>query len=243
MICIANVVARFWIWNANYGFANGAAYDTFMGVAPLQDAPYLAAYEEGEFLASAVAYLKEAGADLHPALNLLIPEYMKYLLHRARFYYCQELPSEAISDEPKEGMIRPELFVPLEDIYAGQKPAGQVGQEIYGAAAPLILTTTAYVRRKELPFLIRTEYPVIDFDFRRTPQGGEASIKLAGDPRFQCRLTILPRRAGTTVVLVDADGGTIRGRKSVSGTAYEVKGGGVYHVVWKKPSSAKGRRR
>jgi hypothetical protein len=229
-----------WMWNARYG--HGKSYDTFLGIAPLQDAPYLAAYEENEFLGSAVSYLKEAGQDLHPALAVLIPEYMKYLLHRARFFFCEELPSEAVCDKPKEGKIRPELFVPLEDIYAGRNPAGQVGQEVYGAAAAFILTTTAYVNRKELPFLIRTEYPVVEFDFQRTPRGGEASIKLAGDPRFQCRLTLLPRRARTSVVLVGDDGTTLRGRKSEGRTAYEVKGGASYRVVWKNQVPAKGRR-
>jgi hypothetical protein len=173
---------------------------------------------------------------------VLIPEYMKYLLHRARFYFCEELPSDAVCDKPKEGKIRPELFVPLEDIYAGRKPAGEVGQEVYGAAAAFILTTTSYVNRKELPFLIRTDYPVIDFDFRRTPRGGEASIKLAGDPRFGCRLTILPRQTGTTVVLKDASGHLIRGRKSRGRNSYEVKGGDSYQLAWKNSARAKERR-
>ena len=240
MVCMANVAARMWIWNARYG--HGSAFDTFMGIAPLQDAPYLAAYEEHEFLGSAVSYLKEAGQDLHPALAVLIPEYMKYLLHRARFYFCAELPADAVCQDPKEGRIRPELFVPLEDIRTGWKQAGAVGQEVYGAAAAFILTTAAYVNRRELPFLIRSEYPVVDFDFRRTPGGGAASLQLAGDPRFRCRLTIVPRQAETTVAVTDARGRKVRGRKSGGGTAYVVEGGARCELTWTKRPSAKARR-
>ena len=39
-VCVANVVARFWMWNCAYGSAK--KYDTFMGVGPLHEASYLA---------------------------------------------------------------------------------------------------------------------------------------------------------------------------------------------------------
>jgi hypothetical protein len=233
-VCLANVVAQLWIWNARYGFSK--SYDTFMGVAPLRDAPYLASYEEHEFLGSAISYLKEAGPDIHPALNVLLPEYMKYLLHRARFYFCEELPFEALSSEPKEGRIGPELFVPLEDIYAGRKQAGAVGQEVYGAAAAFLLTTTAYVKSDGLPFRIRSEYPVLDFAVEDAPEGGRARIVLAGDPDFSCRLTIEGGEDHQPTMLDEA-GGILVGEKSAGRTEYEVGGGGTYRLTWKMPAS------
>jgi hypothetical protein len=58
-ICVANVVARFWLWNCSYGSAK--RYDTFMGVGPLHEASYLAPYEESESFAACLTYLQTAG--------------------------------------------------------------------------------------------------------------------------------------------------------------------------------------
>src|SRR5690606_11515769 len=111
LVCLANVVARLWMWSARYG--HSAAYETFLGAAPLNEAPYLAAYEEHELAGTAISFLKEAGDKVHPVVNLFLSEYLKYLLHRGRYYFCEELPESAIADEPKEGKLRRDLFIPL----------------------------------------------------------------------------------------------------------------------------------
>jgi hypothetical protein len=209
VICIANVVARFWIWNGEYGFAK--FYDTFMGVAPLQDAAYVAAYEEHEFLAAVVAYLKEAGAAVQPEISTLLSEYCKYLLHRGRFYFCSELPPEAICDEPKEGMVNRRLAIPLEDLRSGWHQAGQVGQEVYGSAAAFIVTAYSYINLPEVPFLLHSEYPILEYDFRLFPKGGELRLRVSGNGAFAFRLVAIPRtRRALKLRLVDGTGERLR---------------------------------
>ena len=66
---------------------------------------------------------------------------MKYLLHRGRFYYPQELPAKAIAKKAKEGHIDRKLWVPLEDLRTGWQQSGQVGQEVYGSAAAFVATS------------------------------------------------------------------------------------------------------
>jgi hypothetical protein len=245
LVCMANVVARMWIWNAKFGHSK--AYDTFLGVAPLQDAPYLAAYEEHEFLGSAISYLKEAGEDVHPALSVLIPEFMKYLLHRARFYFPEELPEDAVCEKPKEGELRRDLLIPLEDLYAGRKQAGQVGQEVYGAAAAFILTTAAYINRRELPFLIRSEYPVLDFEFQKAAAGrGEIRFRLAGNHNYTCRLAVIAKSKAAPVIArvfeIGAKGESpVTTRSAREG--YELKGETRYRIEWAIRGKGRSRKR
>ena len=92
-------------------------------------------------------------------------EYMKYLLHRGRFYYPQELPAKAIAKKAKEGHIDRKLWVPLEDLRTGWQQSGQVGQEVYGSAAAFVATSRAYQRDPRCPILIFCEYPVLQCEF------------------------------------------------------------------------------
>jgi hypothetical protein len=166
---------------------------------------------------------------------------MKYLLHRAKFYFCEELPEDAVAKEPKEGTLRPELFIPLEDIYSGRKQAGEVGQEVYGSAAAFILTTAAYVNKPELPFVIRTEYPVLSFEFERGPDGGHASVKLAGDPAYECNLTVASRREPLRLQLSSKSAPSMRPRRKAGVNTYIVRGGSTYDLTWKVNVPAKRR--
>ena len=90
-----------------------------MGVGPLHEASYLAPYEESESFAACLTYLRTAGDQTPPAIRYLLAEFMKYLLHRGRFYYPQELPARAIAKKAKEGHIDRKLWIPLEDLRTG----------------------------------------------------------------------------------------------------------------------------
>lgn len=140
------------IWLSDIGHA--AHYNNFLGVTCLQDAPYMALYECFDSYAAFEHYLSDSGPDLEPAARLLIAEYCRYALDRAWSYYPDALPPEAISDEQREnnGHIDPSLSFPLEDLYADGQPAGQVGQEIYGAGAAMIFATRAFHPVQGAPF-------------------------------------------------------------------------------------------
>ncbi|WP_128546222.1 hypothetical protein [Larkinella soli] len=242
-VCVANVVARMWIWDCDYG--NARYYNTFMGVAPLQNAEYIAAYEEAESFATVKTYLNLTVGDPSPAIHLLLSEYNKYLLHRGRFYFPSELPEKVISTEPREGHIRRDLTVPLEDIYTGWKPAGQVGQEVYGSANALVLCTHAYFRHKKVPIMVFSEYPYLNADFMAVgPNKGEITLRLAGSPGLNCRLRVLPRDGSLPVVrvtqLLESGEETLPIRKR-AGEFIEltVPGGCRLRINWEIPNRRK----
>ncbi|GAB4024127.1 hypothetical protein [Spirosoma koreense] len=189
---IANIFAKLWIWECNFGF--GQLRSTFLGVAPLKDAEYLAAYEEGEIVATMFNYLKEVENDVSPSIRLFFSEFMKYLLHRGRYYFPSELTPDGISQEPREGYIVADLPIPLEDISTGWKPAGAVGQEVYGGALASILTTYAYKRFKDMPFMVYCEYPIHQAEFQVTGKdSGYAIFRLSGTADYHCRVRVLAK--------------------------------------------------
>jgi hypothetical protein len=190
-VCIANVVARFWMWNCSYGLAK--SYDTFMGVCPLHKASYLAPYEESESFAACLTYLQTAGDRTPASIRYLLAEYMKYLLHRGRFYYPRELPTDAVAEKSKEGYINPDLWVPLEDLRTGWQQSGQVGQEVYGSAAAFVAASRAYQRDSFCPILIFCEYPVLKCDFAAAgPGNGEAHLLLGGTAEARSKVRLMP---------------------------------------------------
>ncbi|QDK77165.1 hypothetical protein EXU85_00570 [Spirosoma sp. KCTC 42546] len=202
---LANVIARLWIWDCQFGF--GTDRSTFLGVAPLRDAPYLAAYEEGEIVATMINYLKEVGRDVPDSIRLFFSEYMKYLLHRGRYYYPSELAADSVSQSPKEGRIIHDLPIPLEDMPTGWKQAGSVGQEVYGGALAYILTSYAYKRFPDVPIMVFLDYPVYQAEYQLiTKTSGYAVIRLAGTSSCTCRVRLFAK-SGTlpTLYLYDED--------------------------------------
>jgi hypothetical protein len=192
-ICWANLVANLWLWDTKYG--NAKYYSTFMGLPPLTNAKYIALYEELEVLATIHEYLRIAGDDVSPALRVLLPEYCKYVLDRAWYHYPSELPSTLLCDEPKSGELQRYLSVPLEDIGDGWEKPGQVGQEVYGAAAPLIISTRHCHRVPDEPFNIHCNYPTTSIDIVQRRRRGHADLQLAGDGRCRSHVRVVPDNA------------------------------------------------
>lgn len=142
------------IWESEIDHA--AHYPNFLGVTCLRDAPYMAIYECFDSLAAFERYLDDGGRDIDPTVRMLMLEYCKYALDRAWFYYPDALPPEALSPKQREanGHIDRKLSFPVEDLYVDGQPAGQVGQEIYGAGAAFIFATRSNHRVDGAPFLI-----------------------------------------------------------------------------------------
>jgi hypothetical protein len=88
--------------------------------------------------------LRDSGPELEPAARLLVSEFCKYTLDRAWFYYPDALPPELLASDNRNGHIDRALSFPLEDLSADGQPAGQVGQEIYGAGAAMIFASRAF---------------------------------------------------------------------------------------------------
>ena len=141
------------IWESE--IANAAAYKVFFGATCLHDAPYMAIFECFDSFAAFEQYLKDSGPNLDPAARMLVSEYCKYALDRAWFYYPDALRVDAIAkDEIRNGHIDRALSFPVEDLYVDGRPAGQVGQEIYGAGAAFVFATRAFHNVADAPFRV-----------------------------------------------------------------------------------------
>ena len=169
------------IWESEIGLA--IHYPNFMGVTCLQDAPYLAIYECFDSYAAFEHYLDDSGPDLEPAARMLIAEYCKYALDRAWFYYPDSLPPDAIAEEQRDGNghIDRSLCFPVEDLYPDGQPAGQVGQEIYGAGAALIFATRTFHNVEGAPFRLYCDHFI-----RAMERTGECSLTIALDGGEHC---------------------------------------------------------
>jgi hypothetical protein len=179
------------IWESDIGHAKH--YSNFLGVTCLHDAPYMAIYECYDSYIAFERYLEDAGPDLDPAARLLISEYCKYALDRAWFYYPDALPAEALATDIRNGHIDRKLSFPLEDLYPDGQPAGQVGQEIYGAGAAMAFAARSFHNVKGAPFTLFCDHFI---RARDRIDANRLSIQLDGGENCNARLSILARRGG-----------------------------------------------
>ena len=184
-VCMASILQNLWLWECRAGC--GKHYQTFMGLPPLRSAPYLAVYEELEMLAAFHEYFAVAGDDALPALRVLVPEYCKYLIDRAWHHYPSEFPGELLAEKPKTGFLDRNLSIPVEDMYASWEKVGQVGQQVYGAAAPFVFATRHDHRIPGEEFVVHCDVPVRNFELRP----GKVSFRAEGDRRCTCHVRIV----------------------------------------------------
>lgn len=188
-LCLANVFTNIWMWDCEYGYAK--AYPTFFALFPLSDAPYTAVYEEQEGFSAFHDYLAHSkGEEVLPAVSILMAEFIRYLLHRAAYYYPPLLPEDMLTKKPVSGELNPKLWIPLEDLQDGWKQSGSVGQEVYGAGLPFALVPRHYYIVKEGSFKLFLDYPSGDY----TASIKQRTLRFAvqGDERLTCRLLLIP---------------------------------------------------
>ena len=174
------------IWESEID--NAEHYRNFMAVTCLQDAPYMAIYECFDSFAAFECYLRDGGPDMDPAARLLVSEYCKYALDRAWYYYPDALPKSVLATEQRNGHIDRTLSFPLEDLYPDGQPAGQVGQEIYGAGTAWVFASRSFHHVYDAPFRLHCDH----FIFSLERQGDNAiGIHLTGDGRGRAMLRCL----------------------------------------------------
>lgn len=232
-LCLANVFKNVKLWNCNYGY--GKHFPSFFALFPLNDAPYTAVYEEQEMFCALHDYLKHAeDVEILPSARMLISEYIRYLVHRAAYYYPPMLPKEMLQEKPKIGEVDPNLWIALEDLHDGWENSGQVGQEVYGAGNAFGILPRHYIRIPGHSFMIFTDYPTYGFSAtKRRP----AKFKLAGDRRITCKLMIVKTgRAKLPEIYVTANGKRLDSGKKVSNgnIEFELEGDSVISIDWKE---------
>ncbi len=191
-------------------------YSVFLGESCLHDGPYMALYECFESYWAFMDYVAMGGDALPRSIRLLLAEYTKYVLHRAWFYYPAELPEAVISKTVRNGHIDRDLAFPLEDLYAGGDPAGQVGQEIYGCGAAFVFSARAFHDLDGAPFLLFCDYPIYDL----AVEAGEVRFAIRGVSALSCRIRLIPMDGKPVPpVKVAIRGGetTLAGRKTPDG--------------------------
>jgi hypothetical protein len=220
------------IWESRIGLARHSS--NFMAVTCLQDAPYMAIYECFESFLAFERYLTLGGSEIDPAAKMLLGEYCRYALSRAWFYYPDALPPEAIAKEQREsnGHVDRKLSFPLEDLYPDGQPAGQVGQEIYGAGAAFIFATRSLHPVEDAPFILYCDH------FVRTHErhgGNTLAVSLEGYERCTARLSFVrrKRRKLPSIKVMAAGGDLIRRHASTSDRVdYHVPADGRVIISW-----------
>ena len=219
------------IWESEIDHA--VEYRNFLGVTCLQDAPYMAIYECFDSFAAFECYLRDSGPELDPAARMLISEYCKYALDRAWFYYPDALPPSALADEQRNGHIDRSLSFPVEDLYVDGQPAGQVGQEIYGAGAAMIFASRAFHDVEGAPFRLCCDHFIMAYE--RTADKA-LSLRLDGGETCVAALSLIrmKRRKLPTVTLVTAGGDVLRHRsKDKDKIEFHLPANGRVILSWK----------
>jgi hypothetical protein len=123
----------------------------------------------------------------------------------------------------------------VEDLYPDGQPAGQVGQEIYGAGAAMVFATRAFRRIDGAPFLLHTDRFV-----RAFTRIDERAVSFAfdGPDGFDANLSLVRADGGHARVkatLRDANGTAIDPLRQAPGVLcrFRVPANGVYTLSWR----------
>ena len=211
---------------------NAQHYRNFLGVTALHDAPYMALYECFDSFAAFEHYLKDSGPDTDPAVRLLLSEYCRYALDRAWFYYPDALPPEALAKESRNGHIDRKLSFPLEDLYVDGQPAGQVGQEIYGAGAAFVFASRMFHTVRDAPFRVFCDHFLLASE---RPSERSFSVQLGGGDGCVARLSLIPlsRKKMPDVEVMIAIGDRLRPHHEENGRLdYVVPADGRITIAW-----------
>lgn len=188
-LCIANLFKNMWLWECDYGY--GKHYSTFFAIFPLQNAPYTAVYEEAECFSALHYYLQLAEkTDLPPAFRVLVPEFIRYYLHRAVYYYPPALPAECLATTIKTGELARNLWIPVEDLRDGWEQSGSVGQEVYGAGLCFSLVPRHYHLLPGTSWLLFSDYPLSGF----TSTANTITFTMAGHKSMYGQLRLIPQK-------------------------------------------------
>jgi hypothetical protein len=229
-LCLANIFKNIWLWDCDYGHAKH--YQTFFALFSLNDAPYTAVYEELEGFSAFHDYLSHAKElDILPAVNLLLAEFIKHMMHRSLFYYPPQLPPSVLSEDVKSGELDKNLWIPVEDLQDGWNVSGTVGQEVYGAGLPFAIVPRHYYKIPEASMMVYIDYPTCNY--RKRNQG--LSFTIQGDERLHCRLMLIPLdKAPLKECSVFVAGKEVKGTRTPEGyLEYILNGDQRVQVKWK----------
>lgn len=215
------------IWNPQ--FRNARHYDMFFQPTCLHDAPYAAMYECFDAFVAIESCLKDSGSDLDEGVRMLLSEYCRYAVSNAWYYYPDALPEDALATDIRNGHIDRELPFPLEDLYPDGQPAGQVGQEIYGAGAALIFASRMFHHVEGAPFKLYCDH-FLTASERTSPRS--IILHLSGGETCEALLAIIPNGSARPRVQVHSGATELVGRSQAGRREFVVPARGSLRVTW-----------
>lgn len=229
-MCLAGIFRNTQLWDCNYGY--GKHFPKFFALYPLNDAPYIAVYEEHEVFCAFHDYLKHAeGIAILPSLKMLIAEYIRYLVDRAAYYYPPMLPVEMLEEKPKIGEVDPKLWIALEDLQDGWLKSGTVGQEVYGAGNAFGILPRHYLQVPDENFNIYIDYPTQGFKVQKNKP---ITFKVLGDARLSCRMMFIKKgiqKLPEFTVTINGQKEPLKGKKVTRGyLEYQIPGDSTIRI-------------
>lgn len=229
-LCIANLFKNVALWQCRYGF--GKNFPNFFSLFPLNDAPYTAVYEEQEGFAALHDFLMHAEElELLPAVTLLLPEFIRYTVNRAVYYYPPMLPQEMLAEETKTGELDHSLWIALEDIHDGWERSGGVGQEVYGAGLAFGIVPRHYIKVRDASFMVFIDYPVT----AQEQNGRQLTFKVQGSKKLTCTLCIITvNGAAAPELSILANNEPVKSTGTHEGRiTYSIHGNQQVNITWK----------
>jgi hypothetical protein len=167
-------------------YGSNKDFSSFLSVMALSSCEYTAVLENADSLAAIQDIVRRCDKQLPEWLGNLCCEFCKYSLNHCKYYFPQNLPTDALETQPREGHIDPNMPIPVEDLYVcGEQKAGKVGQEIYGAGSAFALCAAAFVELKINGGMVSCEYP-----FDLTEEKGFVELKIYGREVGRCSIDL-----------------------------------------------------
>jgi len=134
----ANLMAISWLWECDYGYA--ADYRTFFGLSPMAGAAVITPMEQHQSWSYLREYRERAAGNLPTGLARLLDGFIAYTPMVMKYTLPPYLPGAALVIGPTvyDSWNVPSFHIPLEDLREGWQRSGSLGQQIYGAGAPLV---------------------------------------------------------------------------------------------------------
>lgn len=158
LLCLANVLRHCWLYEPDYGFRKGEHHFFTVSAMP---GVYAAPAEQYQAWLALREYDDLAHDALPPSARLLLGEFLKYGPTNVRYLYPAYLtPGSVAPASERGGKMEPSLLVPIEDLNDPWLISGKIGQEIYGAGAPLAVAAKSVSMVPAAGLTVASEYPI-----------------------------------------------------------------------------------